>query len=167
MVSRPSDAELCSRDASARKPGCKSALSFDFRETAPTGSHPTMFVGDAKASLFGGLSIGVPGELRGLEAAYREHGGGVSWHRLFEPSIRLAEKWHVSLEMERRLKVCASCVCAPADQTGLRSLHDRLERVGGRLRQGQQAQAFSRSCFRKKRLEVRPRGCYCRRQEGC
>lgn len=61
---------------------------------------------DASASKIGGLAVGVPGELRGFEAAYKMHGGGVSWERIFEPNIRLAEDgWIVPAELDRRLKL--------------------------------------------------------------
>ena len=79
-------------------------ISIDFRETAPTGSHPTMHANTPGSSRFGGLAVGVPGELRGLEAAYKAYGGAVSWQRLFEPAIKLAEGHEVGADRDRRLK---------------------------------------------------------------
>lgn len=86
-------------------------ISIDFRETAPTGSSSTMFttrVDDpafdpARASKIGGLSIGIPGEIRGLEEAYKLCGGGVSWSRLFQPAADIARKSKVGKELGRRL----------------------------------------------------------------
>jgi gamma-glutamyltranspeptidase/glutathione hydrolase len=69
---------------------------YDGRETAPASATPDLFLDqsgrplafmDAVAS---GLSVGVPGVLRMLEMAHREH-GRLPWPMLFEPAIRLAE----------------------------------------------------------------------------
>ena len=90
---------------------CREPIAIDFRETAPAASWPTMFSAraddpdfdGARASRVGGLAVGVPGELRGLEAAYEACGGGVSWARLFEPSVALARELKVGNELGRRL----------------------------------------------------------------
>ena len=69
---------------------------YDGRETAPASVTPDMFLdGDGKPMKFydavvGGLSVGVPGLLRALELAHRDH-GKLPWARLFEPAIALAE----------------------------------------------------------------------------
>lgn len=87
-------------------------VAIDFRETAPTGSHPDMYKDDTLSSVWGGKAVGVPGELRGLEAAFNLHGSGkISWARLFEPSIRLAESHKAGKELAKRLTVPVSSRC--------------------------------------------------------
>lgn len=70
--------------------------SYDGRETAPAAATPDMLL-DAKgeplqphAVTSGGASVAVPGLLRMLELAHRQH-GRLPWGRLFEPAMRLAE----------------------------------------------------------------------------
>jgi gamma-glutamyltranspeptidase/glutathione hydrolase len=70
---------------------------YDGRETAPAAATPERFLGaDGKPVNFmdavvGGKSVGVPGDLRVLELAHRQH-GKLKWAALFEPAIRLAEQ---------------------------------------------------------------------------
>ncbi len=70
---------------------------FDGRETAPMAADERLFLGaDGKPLPFyeavvGGRSVGVPGTLRMLEAAHRQH-GRLPWAQLFHPAIQLAEE---------------------------------------------------------------------------
>lgn len=48
--------------------------SIDYRETAPAAAHRDMYQGNVNGSIFGGLSAGVPGELRGLEYVHTKYG---------------------------------------------------------------------------------------------
>lgn len=89
---------------------CSSKKVIDFRETAPAAAHEAMYVGDAMLARIGGLSVGVPAELLGLEEAHKRW-GKLPWERLVEPSIRLAEGTFVARELERRLKVSGSRAC--------------------------------------------------------
>lgn len=69
--------------------------SYDGRETAPAGARPDMFLGaDGKPLAFreavvGGISVGVPGALRLLELAHKQH-GKLPWARLFDSAIETA-----------------------------------------------------------------------------
>lgn len=69
---------------------------FDGRETAPMGADERLFLGaDGKPLAFydavvGGRAVGVPGTIRMLEVAHRQH-GKLPWAALFQPAIRLAE----------------------------------------------------------------------------
>ncbi|MGE4328842.1 gamma-glutamyltransferase family protein [Diaphorobacter sp.] len=70
---------------------------YDGRETAPAAATPDLFIGaDGKPLAFhdavvGGRSVGVPGTVRMLEQAHREH-GALPWAALFQPAIQLAEQ---------------------------------------------------------------------------
>lgn len=70
---------------------------YDGRETAPAAARPDRFLdADGKPVKFhdavvGGKSVGVPGVLRALELAHRQH-GRLPWPQLFQPAIDLAER---------------------------------------------------------------------------
>ncbi|KAG0199328.1 hypothetical protein BGX28_007379 [Mortierella sp. GBA30] len=90
---------------------------IDFRETAPSGSYPTMFKQDPILAQRGGLAVAVPGELRGLELAHRRH-GQLPWERLFAPSVKLArEGWAVGPELARRIALAKDTIEADPDWT--------------------------------------------------
>jgi gamma-glutamyltranspeptidase / glutathione hydrolase len=69
---------------------------YDGRETAPAAARPDRFLDkDGKPLKFydavvGGRSVGVPGTLRLLELAHRQH-GRLPWAKLFGPAIALAQ----------------------------------------------------------------------------
>ena len=68
----------------------------DGRETAPAGAKSDMFLDQGKPLTFdeavqSGHSVGVPGVVRMLEAAHRQH-GRLPWAQLMRPAITLAEQ---------------------------------------------------------------------------
>jgi gamma-glutamyltranspeptidase / glutathione hydrolase len=74
----------------------KRVQTIDGRETAPAAATPDLFMQDGRPMGFmdgvvGGRSVGVPGTLRALELAHRQH-GKLPWKDLFQPAIRLAEE---------------------------------------------------------------------------
>jgi len=70
---------------------------YDGRETAPAEARPDLFLDDKGQPLRldeavrSGRSVGVPGAVRMLESADRQH-GVLPWARLFEPAMALAEQ---------------------------------------------------------------------------
>jgi len=74
----------------------KVVQAYDGRETAPAAADERLLMGpDNKPLPFyeavvGGRAVGVPGAVRMLEMAHRQH-GRLPWSRLFEPAIALAD----------------------------------------------------------------------------
>lgn len=64
------------------------------REVAPQAAHADMFEGNASLALKGGLSIAVPGELKGYWEAHQKY-GKLKWEELVRPSVDLCRKGHV------------------------------------------------------------------------
>lgn len=67
---------------------------YDAREAAPAAANMSMFKKNATSAKFGGLSIAVPGELRGLYDAH-EQWGALKWNAVVEPAIEIAENAEV------------------------------------------------------------------------
>jgi len=73
-----------------------SIATIDGRETAPAAAKPGRFLGpDGKPRPYaeiipGGLSVGIPGNVRLMEMAHKKW-GKLEWKALFQPAIKLAE----------------------------------------------------------------------------
>lgn len=90
------------------RPASGSAIAYDFRETAPAGASPTMFLegGRYNPDLHhrSSVSVGVPGTVAGLHLAWSEH-GALPWKRLVGPAIELArDGFQVPVEVARSLR---------------------------------------------------------------
>ncbi len=88
----------------------RAVQAWDGRETAPAAADERLFLlPDGQPMPFlqaavGGRAVGVPGAVRMLEAAHRQH-GKLPWSKLFEPAIALAEAgFRVSPRMHTQLK---------------------------------------------------------------
>ncbi|KAK0651448.1 gamma-glutamyltranspeptidase [Cercophora newfieldiana] len=62
---------------------------IDYRETAPAASDRDMYKDKGNASTVGGLAVGIPGELRGLEYLHRNY-GKLPWATVVKPAVRVA-----------------------------------------------------------------------------
>ncbi|KAH0434242.1 hypothetical protein IEQ34_026854 [Dendrobium chrysotoxum] len=69
--------------------GSSTADSFDSRETAPIAASMDMYEKIPSSKSKGALSMGIPGELAGLHAAWLKY-GKLPWKVLFQPTIKLA-----------------------------------------------------------------------------
>lgn len=87
--------------------GASEVYTIDFRETAPALANTTMYAGNPSAAKYGGLSVAVPGELRGFAEAHKRW-GSLPWNRLVQPSVDLAEEWTVDVELARRIQLQVS-----------------------------------------------------------
>uniref|UniRef100_A0A182VSW2 Gamma-glutamyltransferase n=1 Tax=Anopheles minimus TaxID=112268 RepID=A0A182VSW2_9DIPT len=65
--------------------------SLDSREVAPAAATKNMYVGNGKAAIEGGLSIAVPGEVRGYWELHQKY-GKLPWKTLVNPTIDLCIK---------------------------------------------------------------------------
>ncbi|KAM0282978.1 hypothetical protein ACHAQH_002789 [Verticillium albo-atrum] len=74
---------------------------IDFRETAPAAASQDMYNDDVQASMEGGLAVGVPSELRGLEYMH-EKWGDLPWEQVVMPASHLArDGFAVTADMVR------------------------------------------------------------------
>ncbi|KAL2015693.1 hypothetical protein VTK56DRAFT_5011 [Thermocarpiscus australiensis] len=80
---------------------------IDYRETAPANASRDMYEHDQQASVFGGLAVAVPGELRGLEYLHKKY-GLLPWRTLVMPAVRLARKgFRVNEDLVRYMKAAS------------------------------------------------------------
>ncbi|GKT86929.1 gamma-glutamyltranspeptidase [Colletotrichum tofieldiae] len=63
--------------------------SVDFRESAPAAAFQDMYKGNIAGSVYGGLAVGVPSEVRGLEYIHKKY-GVLPWKTVVTPAAQLA-----------------------------------------------------------------------------
>ncbi|XP_015913696.1 scoloptoxin SSD14 isoform X2 [Parasteatoda tepidariorum] len=96
----------------------KTSTVIDARETAPSQSHKDMFLGNKTLSQEGGLSIAIPGELRGYKLAHDKY-GKLPWKTLVEPSVKLSkEGFPVSNHLARKLQFLKNRILSDASMRG-------------------------------------------------
>jgi gamma-glutamyltranspeptidase/glutathione hydrolase len=113
---------------------------WDGRETAPAAADARWFLDASGAPLrfvdamVGGRSVGVPGVVRMLEAAHRQH-GRLPWVRLFEPAKALAQAgFEVSPRLHRLLALDPHLRQDPAASAYFYSPQGEPWPIGHRLR---------------------------------
>lgn len=100
-------------------------VAWNGRETAPAAARADMFMANGQpmpfmAAVVGGRGVGVPGVLRMLEAAHRQH-GRLPWAQLFQPAIALAEQgFPISARLHQAIVLAAPHLRADA---GLASVY--------------------------------------------
>lgn len=90
------------------RPAQGEPVAYDFRETAPAGSHPEMWLKDGRYDKAlhhdSHRAVGVPGSVAGLHLAWKEH-GSKPWKELVAPAIALArDGFEVTDGLARSLK---------------------------------------------------------------
>jgi gamma-glutamyltranspeptidase/glutathione hydrolase len=123
---------------------------YDGRETAPAAADERLFLGaDGKPLPFyeavvGGRSVGVPGLLRMLEMAHRQH-GQLPWAQLIQPAITLAEEgFAVSPRLNTLLKADAHLRKDPLAAAFYHQPDGQPHPVGHRLRNPALAEVLRR-----------------------
>ncbi|KAJ7262187.1 gamma-glutamyltranspeptidase [Mycena haematopus] len=108
-------------------------FTIDFRETAPALANATMFTPGTNTSLYGGLSVGVPGEIRGLQEAHRRW-GTLPWKTLVEPSVALASGWTLQTELSKRITWYPNLMLGNPDWSAVFAPRGRFLREGEVIR---------------------------------
>ncbi|HEY0885596.1 MAG TPA: gamma-glutamyltransferase family protein [Ramlibacter sp.] len=123
---------------------------FDGRETAPAAADEKLFLDRAGKPLSfddavaGGRSVGVPGVVRMLELAHRQH-GRLPWARLFEPAIELAEQgFRIGPRLHALLAADPHLKRDPAARAYFYQWHGRPRPVGTTLRNPELAAVLRR-----------------------
>ncbi|MDF2465522.1 MAG: gamma-glutamyltranspeptidase precursor-like protein [Ramlibacter sp.] len=128
----------------------KDVEAYDGRETAPAAADERLLMGpDNKPLPFyeavvGGRAVGVPGAVRMLEMAHRQH-GKLPWPRLFEPAIALADGgFKVSLRLNKLANSDAHLKKDPQAAGYFLEPDGRARRVGFNLRNPELAAVLRR-----------------------
>lgn len=109
-------------------------LFIDSREIAPLAATENMFDSDHSASIWGGLAVAVPAELRGLHQAYQAQGGLVAWEDLINPSVPLAEAYEISDHMGDHIRKISSII--EEDQVLYKDIRAMLTHADGSYKTG-------------------------------
>ncbi|KAI9339641.1 nucleophile aminohydrolase [Obelidium mucronatum] len=91
---------------------------IDFREDAPSAAFTDMYKDNPVSAQVGGLSIAVPGEIRGFEYAHKKY-GVLPWRDLFLPAIEVAEDgWEGNAVFASRLQTMRDMIIGDKEGFG-------------------------------------------------
>ncbi|KAJ7387660.1 hypothetical protein OS493_000997 [Desmophyllum pertusum] len=121
---------------------------IDFRETAPAQAYGNMFKGNVSKSKKGGLSIAVPGEVRGQREAWERY-GWLPWGRLVQPAIDLARNgFEITQAVEDALKTKKGIEQDIRNDPGLSELlldkDGKLRKQGDKIKNEKYAQTLEK-----------------------
>lgn len=122
--------------------GSSEVFTIDFRETAPALANSTMYKDDPVAARWGGLAVGIPGEIRGLQEAHGRW-GKLPWARLVKPSADLAAEWTVDKELARRLQMFARLMLPKEDWRAIFAPEGRMLLEGETIRRTNYSRTLS------------------------
>lgn len=110
------------------RPGDREAVDvFDFRETAPRGLTPEMLRQSLGSTQRTGLSVAVPGEIRGLYDVHKMY-GRLPWRELFRDAIELCRGFPATDLLVKRLNLYREDVFG---DPGLSSIYTRDGEIVG------------------------------------
>ena len=109
-------------------------LFMDSREIAPLGATENMYDDDHSASIWGGLAVAVPAEIRGLYQSYQTQGGLIAWADLISPSIALAEEYVISEHLGVHISKMSSVI--ESDKVLYKDIHAMLTHADGSYKTG-------------------------------
>lgn len=116
---------------------------IDARETAPLASTAHMFR-DASDKTKGGLSVAVPGEIKGYWQAHQLF-GKLPWNRLFQPAIEMCTNgFHLPASQARFVKYCETKILSSVElrECYFNSIKNELYKANAVLRRPKLAKTF-------------------------
>jgi len=106
-------------------------VTIDFQFSAPLSASKDMFEKDKSKAEKGGLSVAIPGFLKGLALAHKKY-GKLSWSSLVEPSVKLAKNG-IKLDKDTVGKIADSVSSFSGDLKKVLLPNGKIPKVGETL----------------------------------
>ncbi|KAL1190312.1 Glutathione hydrolase 1 [Cardamine amara subsp. amara] len=104
-------------------------IAYDSRETAPLAATENMYGGNPNLKKKGALSVGVPGEVAGLFAAWKQH-GKLPWKQLVSPAAKLAQGFKISKYLYMQMNATKDDILADKGLSELFVSNGELKKPG-------------------------------------